>query len=348
MVNRRNEFGGKRGKGISCEIGGYGYCIITGDQMQITLKTISWLKVFLFICLFLGMTTISTGQPESAAISGTILININSESKFTEFKLQNGNLLKTTEGKPILIDKERNTYIDCSDNFRNIYNHERLYYYKMEEKLAAILSKYDLERLDNLRRRLKSQDSLNAEKFFLTGPGIKFQFFTGKYTGYFLPNRQFSHVVFHHAFATTGAIIDLNSKEISFPFDLDRIKNIVWNNEGQYLAYSTPDKGDESQSILVLKRIDKGNTLLRKDIGKYVSDITWSSDSLYVALLTYTGRIGFLPWELLALWAGHPVFNSTFNLEIYDVSGNCIYHRRIEDNFKKWSGHSKGRMVWSP
>jgi dipeptidyl aminopeptidase/acylaminoacyl peptidase len=122
----------------------------------------------------------------------------------------------------------------------------------------------------------------------------------------------------------------------------------VWNNEGQYLAYSTPDNGDESQSILVLKHIGKGNTLLRKDIGKYVSDINWSPDSSRVALLTYTARIGLLPWELLLLAAGHPSFNSTFYLEVYDLSGNLIFNKKIDGNFKTSSRHSKGRLVWIP
>ena len=316
--------------------------------MQIRLRTIFWLNIVAVVFIIMAMATTIDGGEKSSQIFGTILINIDYEGNFIEFKMQNEDLLETTRGKQILINNERNIYVDCSDNFRDIYNQERLYYYGMEDKLALILSKYDLERLDNLRLRFNNQDSLNPEKFFLTGPGKKFEFFTGKYTGYFLPNRQFSHVVFHRSFAATGAMIDLNSKEILFPFGLDPIKTIVWNNEGQDLAYSTPDKGDESQSILVLKHIDQGNTLLRKNIGKYVSDITWSPDSSCVALLTYTARIGLLPWELLLLAAGHPSFNSTFYLEVYDLSGNLIFNKKIDGNFKTSSRHCKGRLVWVP
>lgn len=312
------------------------------------LKTISCLKIVPVVFIIMAMATTIDGGEKSSPISGAILINIDYRGNFIEFKMQNENLLETTRGKLILIDKERNTYIDCSDNFKNIYNQERLYYYGMEEKLAVILSQYDLEKLDNLRLKLKTHDSLNTEKFFLTVPGKKFQFFTGKYTRYFLPNRQFSYVVFHHSFTATGAIIDLNSKEISFQFGLDRIKTVGWNNEGQYLAYSTPDKRDESQLILVIRDIGNDRNLLRKSIGKYVSDIAWSPDSKYVALLTYTGRIGLLPWDLLALMAGHPSFVSWFYLEVYDLSGNLIDYKKLNGSFKEFSGHSKGRLVWIP
>ena len=296
----------------------------------------------------MAMATTIDGEEKSPPISGAILINIDYGGNFIEFKMQNEHLLETTRGKFILINKERNIYIDCSDNFKNIYNQERLYYDGMEEKLAAILSKYDLERLDNLRLRLKKHDFLNTEKFILTGPGKKFEFFTGKYIRYFLPNRQFSHVVFHHSFAATGAIIDLNSKEISFQFGLDRIKTVGWNNAGQYLAYSTPDKRDESQSILVIQDIGNDRNLLRKSIGKYVSDIAWSPDSKYVALLAYTGRIGLLPWDLLALMSGHPSYVSWFYLEVYDLSGNSILYKKVNGSFKEFSGHSRGRLVWIP
>lgn len=316
--------------------------------MQIILKTISWLKIVSVVFVIMAMATTIDGGEKSSPIPGAILINIDYGGNFIEFKMQGENLLETDRGKFILINKERNIYINCSDNFKNIYNQERLYYYEMEDKLAQILSQYDLERLENLRLKLKTHNSLNSEKFYLTGPGKKFEFFTGKYIRYFLPNRQFSHVVFHHSFAATGAIIDLNSKEISFQFGLDRIKTVGWNNEGQYLAYSTPDKRDESQSILVIRDIGNDRNLLRKSMGKYVSDIAWSPDSKYVALLTYTGRIGLLPWDLLALMSGHPSFVSWFYLEVYDLSGNIIYDRTINGSFKEFSGHSKGRLVWIP
>jgi hypothetical protein len=307
----------------------------------------------IFILLFLATAAIAQSREITSPISGSILININYdgyffEGNFIEFRMYNGSLIETAWDRLKLINRETRTYIDCSDNFRNIYKKERLY--GMKEKLTEILSQYDLERLDNLRSRfIKNKGELGGEKYLLAGPGKWDEAFRRSPQKYFLPNRQFSYVVFFRSFfASVGVLIDLNTKEISFPFGLDELENVVWDKEGQWIAYSTPDKGDSSQSILVIKDIGNKKTLLRKNLGKYVADITWSPDSSMLTLLTYTGRIGLLPWELLALYAGHPFFNSTFYLEVYDLSGKPIYNKRLEGNYKKFSGHSKGRLVWIP
>ena len=313
------------------------------------LKAIAWRKIVPVVCLIMAMAATVGCSEKSSPIPGAILINIRYGNDFIEFKLQNGNIIKTSEGKVTPIDKERKIpYSYGSEEFKNIYNKERLYYEGMEEKLAVIFSKYDLERLNKLRLKLQTHDSLDTGKFILTGPGKEFEFFTGQYTRYFLPNRQFSYVVFHGSFSATGVIIDFNSKEISSPFGPDRLENPVWDDKGRYVAYSTPGNGDSSESILVIRDIGNNRTLFRKSIGKYVSDIAWSPDSKYVALLSYTGRIGLLPWDLLVLLSGHPPYVSWFNLEIYDLSGNLILYKKLNGSFKEFSGHSRGRLVWIP
>ena len=99
------------------------------------------------------MTTIPADQEISSAISGSILINIKYFGyNFIEFKLQDGQLLKTSEGKVIPLDVEKNIpYTYSSDEFNKIYNLERLYGTK--EKLAKVLAQYDLEKLDELTDR---------------------------------------------------------------------------------------------------------------------------------------------------------------------------------------------------
>jgi hypothetical protein len=324
--------------------------------MQIILKKPPWSKFLLVVFVFIAMAATANSQEKFPSKFGSILINIKSEGKFIEFTLQNGNLVKTNEGKLILIDKETNTYNDCSDDFKNNYKPERLYNfthiynYKIQEKLVKILSQYDMEKLYYLRDRfIRDNANIDGERYYLEGPGKEHNRMLRFAVDNFLNNTQFSYVVyFHRSFASVGALIDINSKEITFPFGLDELERVVWNKEGRYIAYSTPKKGDSSQSILVIKDITVNRTLLRKKIGKYVSDIAWSPDSSHVALLTYTGGIGLLPWEILFLAAGHPNFNSTFYLEIYDLSGNPLYNEKITGNYKKCSGHSKGRLVWLP
>jgi hypothetical protein len=330
--------------------------------MQIILRRILQVKILPVILALMAMAPVTDAQEKFPVIRGTILINIKYFGyKFVEFKLQDGNLLKTSEGKVILIDKERNIpYSDCSEDFKHIYSPERLYHYEMEEKLAAIMSQYDLQELDDLKNRfVLSKGELAKEKHILTGPGRKLKYFWGKYADHFNPNNQFSYVIYHQSYASVGALLDLKTNEISFPFGLDDIENTVWNKAGRYVAYSAPNtvivwdktgryvlskknKDDRYPSILVIKDISTGKTLLRKDIGKYVADITWAPDSSAVALLTYTSRMSLSPGELLAAASGHPYFIKTFDVEVYDLLGNLICNEKVKGNFKS----SKGRLVW--
>jgi hypothetical protein len=329
--------------------------------MQTMLKRISLLVAFIF--LFMAMAAISAGQEKSPVMRGSILINITYFGyKFAEFKLQDGKFLKTSEGKVIPIDQERNIHIrtDSSDDFKNIYSPERRYHYEQEDKLAAIMSQYDWERLDDIRNGfVRHKGKLAKEGYFLTGPGKKFKYFWGKYADHFIPNKQFSYVIYHESYPSVGALLNLNTKEISFPFGIADLENVVWNEDGRYVAYSAPNtvtlwdekgryvvskkiKDDRYPSILLIKDISTGRTLLTKDIEKYVYDITWSPDSSTVALLTYTSRMSLSPGELLAAAAGHPYFIKTFYLEVYDLSGNLIYNAQVNGDFKS----SEGRLVW--
>jgi hypothetical protein len=211
--------------------------------------------------------------------------------------------------------------------------------------LAALLSQYNLQEFPDVVKRFIQNKGTLEIKYSLSGPGQKFKYFWGKYADHFIPNPQFSYVIFFDSsFPEVGALIDLHSKEISFPFGLDRLGNIVWNREGQYVAYATFIGENISQQILVIKDIPTGKTLLRKDIGKYVADITWSPDSSAVALLTFTERISNSPFESIANAMGHPSPIRTLYLEVYDLSGNLLYHEQVNGEFQS----AKGRLVWIP
>jgi hypothetical protein len=326
------------------------------------LKRIPWVKILAVILALMAMAAVTAGQEQSPVIRGQILINITYFGyKFIEFKLQNGNLLKISEGKVIPIDKERNIpSTDCSDDFKRIYWPERLYHYEKEDILAAIMSQYDLQRLEDIRERfVLSKGKLEKERYILTGPGKKFKHFWGKYADHYKPNKQLSYVIYYKPWPAVGALLDLNTQEVSFPFDLDDIENPVWNKDGRYVAYSAPNtvnvwdkkgryveskknRDDRYPSILVIEDISTGKTLLRQNLEKYVADITWAPDSSAVALLTYTERISLSPGELLAAATGHPYPIRSFFLEVYDLSGKLIYNEKINSELKS----SKGRLVW--
>lgn len=292
---------------------------------------------------FSSESNVINNQKLPSRLFGTILINVYTFDNFFEFKLQDGNLLKTNDGRVVSFQKE-GIWISMSDNFKDIFNRERRYHYEMEEKLAAILSQYDLEKFEELRSRyIQNKGNLEGEGFFLIGPGKKLKYFSGQYADRFIPNRQFSHVIYYiHPFAS--ALIDLTTKEISFPFGIEGLRYVVWSNNSQSVAYSVRDDKNPRQETLVVWNLNTNMTIFRKKLffDRYTQDITWSPDLSYVALLTSTGRTGLLPWELLFAIAGHPVVYNRFYLEVYDLSGSLVYESEITSGVKNGSG----RIVW--
>jgi WD40 repeat protein len=131
--------------------------------------------------------------------------------------------------------------------------------------------------------------------------------------------------------------LNLRTNEVSFPFGLDDIENVVWKEDGRYVAYSAPNtidvwdktgryimekkrKDDRYLSILMIKNISTDKMLLKKDIPRDVDDITWSPDFSAVALLTYTDKISKSWGDLIPAFVGHPYFIKTFYLEVYMIS----------------------------
>jgi hypothetical protein len=145
--------------------------------MQLFFKSVIALGCAVLIVVFRTMPATASEPQSPPTISGSILINLVTVGEFFEFTLHNGNLLKTSEGKSVPNPKEKR-YDDCSDSFKSVYWPNHLYHYEKEEKLAAIMSQYDLQKLDDIRKRfVLSKGNLGKERFILTGPGRKFKYF---------------------------------------------------------------------------------------------------------------------------------------------------------------------------
>jgi len=292
---------------------------------------------------------------------GKVFISIYDSDKFAEFKLSEGNLVKTTDGKVSRFEKDDRIYVTSwTEDFKKLYYANRIYRYDMEERLTAFFSQYDLEKLQNIQTRFfksflfENKEEFKNENIYLTGPGRKPKYFVN-YTYDFYPNKQFSHVIYHYS---SSVLIHLGTKRVTFPFGIDDIQHIDWSFNGQFVAYSFQGYNskymlgdrpqceirDRDQATLVILDIINEKTLLKKNLGgKYIADLAWSPDSSHIGVITFKSRLGVLPWELLLAMAGHPVYYNTFCVEIYDTKGNMVDIKVLEGSYK-WGS---ARIVWN-
>jgi len=93
-----------------------------------------------------------------------------------------------------------------------------------------------------------------------------------------------------------------------------------------------------------LRIIDLNAKAVAADISfkRALGDLAWSPGGDFVAALTETVRMGFLPWELLFASAGHPVPHNGFYLEVISASGQMVGATKIVGN----ETYGRGRVAW--
>jgi hypothetical protein len=270
-----------------------------------------------------------------------MLINIWTPQQVTEFKLSNGSLIKTNEAKR----GEREYIKGKSDIFSAAYRYNRGCEFpyntgcEREVKLRSILSQYDLQGLEKLYRRFcDNKGKLENEKYFLTGPSSKIPWEFGHfgYSSFFVPNRQFSYVIYKGTF-----LINLSTNEITFPFGTLGGRCIEWSIEGRYVAYATESRIKSKGECLVVKDVFENHNVFEECIDRYVTDITWSPDFNKLALLTSVVRNNF--WSTMSTMMGHPYHIYNFYVEVYDKSGAKLYQDKLIDN-AEWGS---ARIVWA-
>lgn len=179
-----------------------------------------------------------------------------------------------------------------------------------------------------------------------------------------------------------GLLIDLRNMTMSKAFCNRAVDKPVWDKTGQYLAYTTSSSSKPHEviiindvknvSVLMVQHINKyvphtvwnpttrksetwnppvrefEDTVINSENGlpspdyNLVADIAWNPSSEYIAVLTYTSRIGLWPWELLPAAAGHPISHDTFYLSIYDLKGTRLSLHKIITNVV----NGRGSLVW--
>ncbi|MBA3037824.1 MAG: hypothetical protein FP814_15200 [Desulfobacterium sp.] len=197
--------------------------------------------IYLILLILLSSFVFAHGQATAYEYPGKVFINIYDGSKFVEFILSEGNLVKTTDGKVSRFKKDDRTYeTSWTEDFKKLYYANRIYRYDMEEKLASFFSQYDLENLQNIQTRFfksmlfENKEEFRNENIYLTGPGRKPKYFID-YTYGFNPNKQFSHVIYNNS---SGVLINVATMRVTFPFGIDDIQNLDWSSNGQFVAYS--------------------------------------------------------------------------------------------------------------
>jgi hypothetical protein len=328
--------------------------------MMSALLRIKWPFIFLILLILLISFTFAHGQVIAYKYTGKVFINLHDSNKFAEFVLNDGNLIKTTEGEVSRFKKDDRTYeISWTEDFKKLYYANRIYKYDMEEKLAALFSPYDLDKLQSIQSRFfenmlfENKEEFKNENVYLTGPGRRPKYFVN-YTYNFYPNKQLSHIIYKHS---CGVIINLATNRVTFPFGIDDIQQIDWSSNGQLVTYSFQgykskymlgnrpevEDRDRDHATLVILDIITEKTLLRKNLGvKYIADLAWSPDASHIGVISVKHRLGVWPWELLMAIAGHPVYHNTFWVEIYDTQGNMVYVKELEGSYV-WGS---ARIVW--
>jgi hypothetical protein len=312
-------------------------------------------------CLSLSILgSLVLADVNATAYEGKIFINLYDSDNFSEYELAAGNLVKTIDGKVSRFEKDGRTYsTSWTEAFKRLYYSKRIYRYDMEEKQAVFFSPYDLQRLQDIQARFfrhslfGEEPEITTRNLYLAGPGRKPKYFIN-FTYHFFPNRQFTHVVHGNS---SGALINAETKGITFPFGIDTLEHNDWSSTGQFFAYSFQgykskyilgdrpawEIKDRDQATLVIVDVSTEKTLLRKNLGeRYIVDLAWSSDSSHIGVIIVTPRLGVWPWELLAAMAGHPIYHNTYRIEVYDLKGNMVESKDFEGSYKLGSA----RIVW--
>lgn len=316
---------------------------------------------FLFNALVFG-TIIAFSLNETAGSSipsGTILINVYMSSDVVSgFKLMFPSAFFTQTYQEEIFDPQKGEdYPPRGAAFQHyldtlVREREYIHSFDFKGKLEKMLAGYDLSEVKKLYYSLIRECDPNFVTTLKkkTRQSLERQDSNTFPLENFIPNRQLTYAVFNpHPYHYTpptddGLLIDLRTKEISYPFCGDRLGNFEWSPDGRYIAYACEDSKRTSNRVLVVKDVtNKNKTIFRRDIGRYIDDIAWEPEGQYIAVLNMSGRWGLMPWELLSLIAGHPVSYNTLYLEIFNLEGEQRSSYEIVRNEK----YAWGRIVWT-
>ena len=121
-----------------------------------------------------------------------------------------------------------------------------------------------------------------------------------------------------------------------------RITKISYSGDRRYVALPV-GKGYDARFAYNLLVIDTQTraVVMRKHFHGFISDVAWSPDNKFIALLITSRIVG--PLELFPALAGHPIEHRSFNLRIIGLDGSPEVDRSIVRYIKEGCGD----LVWS-
>ena len=98
--------------------------------------------------------------------------------------------------------------------------------------------------------------------------------------------------------------------------------------------------------MVTVRDIRRKEPLLQFDSKDYVIDIAWAPNSRYIAVLTVTGALVKWPLEMLFTLSGHPTYNKSYRLGIYDLVGEKVSDIDLGGPYRDGLMGGSGQIVW--
>lgn len=117
-----------------------------------------------------------------------------------------------------------------------------------------------------------------------------------------------------------------------------------WSPDRKGIAISVREKGEYAPKgpykLVVIDLMTERVIFQRAFEEKYyIRDLTWDPMSKSLVILIASERIGLMPWELLAMIAGHPIPYVSLQLEVLDLSTGSSFQYSVVKNMKYGSGY---------
>lgn len=116
---------------------------------------------------------------------------------------------------------------------------------------------------------------------------------------------------------------------------------LAWSPDRNRIALSvtTRMRFNAQSGLIVIDKVSR-KVLFKEIYGKgYVGRMAWNESGTSLGVLVIKGKTGLMPWELLALLAGHPIPYNSFSLEIVNIDRGVSEWIQVAKKLRYGSGY---------